>query len=219
MNPSKYYAVGAGIVLLASTAVATSLSGAAVAHGGHEHRGHHHQLEAHLVALNSSGVVGEADVQVKRNGHLEIEVDATGVLANAPHAQHIHFGAEARHECPTVADDDNHDFRLMTTEGLPAYGPIQVSLTTTGDTSPASGLAVDRFPTAPKGMIDYDRDTMTSKDVARAIRRGEAVVVIHGIDYNDNGKYDFDGAGKSDLDPALPAEATDPVACGVLEMD
>ena len=40
-------------------------------------------------------------------------------------------------------------------------------------------------------------------------------MVIHGIDYNHNGKYDF-SAGKSDLDPSLPAEATDPAACGVL---
>jgi hypothetical protein len=217
VNSSKLYAAGAGVVLLASTAMATSLTGAAVANDGHHHKGHH-ELEAHLVALNSSGVVGEAEVKVGKHGHLDIDVDATGVLADAPHAQHIHFGEEARHECPTIADDANHDFRLMTVEGLPAYGPIAVSLTTKGDTSPASGLAVDRFPTAPKGNIDYDRDTMTSKDVARAIRRGEAVVVIHGIDYNDNGKYDFD-AGKSDLDPSLPAEATDPVACGVLTMD
>ena len=43
-------------------------------------------------------------------------------------------------------------------------------------------------------------------------------MVIHGVDYNGNGEYDFDGAGASELDPNLPAEATDPVACGVLEV-
>ena len=32
-------------------------------------------------------------------------------------------------------------------EGVPDYGPILKSLTTTGDTSPKSSLAVDRFPT------------------------------------------------------------------------
>jgi len=217
MKSSKLYAAGAGIVLLSSTALATSLTGAAVANGGH-HRGHHPELEAHLVALNNSGVMGEAEVQVKHH-KLDVEVEASGVLANAPHAQHIHFGAQAAHECPTVANDANHDFRLTTGEGLPSYGPIAVSLTTKGDTSPASALAVDRFPTAPMGMIDYDRHTRTSEEVAEAIRNGEAVVVIHGIDYNNNGMYDFDAAGASDIKPDLPAEATDPVACGVLKMD
>ena len=77
-------------------------------------------------------------------------------------------------------------------------------------------LAVNRFPTAPKGQIHYDRSMKTGSRVANGIERGNAVVVIHGVDFNGNGKYDFRSAGKSDLDPALPAEATDPAACGVL---
>jgi hypothetical protein len=77
-------------------------------------------------------------------------------------------------------------------------------------------LAVNRFPTAPRGHIHYDRHIKTGKRVAAGIRRGDAVVVVHGVDYNGNGKYDFRGGGKSDLDPALPAEATDPAICGVL---
>lgn len=124
--------------------------------------------------------------------------------------------ARRRAECPTVRDDKNRDFRLNVVEGVPRYGPIAVSLTTRGDTSPASGLAVDRFSTAPKGTITYDRTVKASKDVARAIRNGEGVLVVHGVDYNNNGKYDFDSAGKSELNAALPAEATDPAACGVL---
>jgi hypothetical protein len=89
-------------------------------------------------------------------------------------------------------------------------------LTKGGDTSPASALAVDRFSTAPKGSIRYHRhDIKTSSEVAKAIRNGEGVLVVHGVDYNHNGMYDF-SAGKSDLDPKFPAEATDPAACGVL---
>ena len=34
------------------------------------------------------------------------------------------------------------------------YGPIVLSLTTSGDTSPATALAIDRFSTAPMGKID-----------------------------------------------------------------
>lgn len=40
--------------------------------------------------------------------------------------------------------------------------------------------------------------------------------MIHGVDYNNNGRYDFEGGGTSELAP-VPAEATDPAACGVLK--
>lgn len=170
---------------------------------------------ARLRSLNNSGVLGKARVRV--NGrHLRISVNAHGLLRNMPHAMHIHFDAMSRHRCPTVGDDNNGDHRVSTSEGHPAYGSIRVSLTKRGPTGPGSGLAVNRFPTAPRGEIHYHRSTTTSRKVARAIRRGNAAVVIHGIDYNHNGKYDFAGAGKSDLAPSVPAEATDPVSCGVL---
>ncbi len=173
-------------------------------------------LHAELDPLNNSGVEGMATI-VFQGDHAHVHIDAYGLAANLPHAEHIHFGASARHECPTVKDDTNLDFRLNTTDGLPAYGPIRKSLTTRGDTSPASALAVDRFPTAPMGAIHYDRTIeVASSTLIRNIEDGKSVLVIHGIDYNDNGKYDFASAGKSDLDPSLPSEATDPAACGVI---
>lgn len=172
---------------------------------------------ADLDPLNKSSVQGRAKVIVDGR-NLDVSVDARRLLKGMPHAQHIHFGKQARHECPTLRDDDNHDHRVNTVEGIPAYGPVRVSLTKRGDTSPASTLAVDRFPTAPAGKIHYDRDIKVGSTLAKKIANGKAVVVIHGIDYNGNGKYDFRGAGKSELDPALPAEATDPVTCGVLRV-
>jgi hypothetical protein len=114
--------------------------------------------------------------------------------------------------------DANGDFRLTTSEGAGAYGPVRVSLTTMGDTSAGSVLAVDRFPTAPNGRVDYTRTTRVGKALARGIARGHAVIVLHGVDYNHNGEYDFDSAGKSDLDKTLPAEATDPASCAVLRV-
>lgn len=166
------------------------------------------------VALNGSMGSGTAMVMVSGNT-INVTVAAAGLLANAPHAAHIHFGADARHECPIATDDANKDGHLNTTEGGPAYGPVEVSLTKTGDTSPASALAVDRFSTAPGGRISYSRGSIQVKpEIAKAILAGQAVVVIHGVDYNKDGKYD--GATKSDLNPALPTEATDPAVCGVL---
>ena len=175
------------------------------------------ETQGRLTALNNSGVAGTAEAIV--NGRRVVfDIDARRLLKGMPHAQHIHFGAQARHECPTAPDDQNGDHQLTTTDGAPAYGPIRISLTTSGDTSPKSGLAVDRFPTAPNGTFTYNRQARTSKAVAAAIRRGEAVYVVHGVDYNGNGMYDFKGNGKSELDPSLPAEATDPAACSVLKV-
>lgn len=169
---------------------------------------------ANLAALNGSGVTGTATAEVTHN-HLDVTYDATGVVPNAVHAVHIHFGKTAQHECPTQAADGG-DGQLTTGEGLPFYGPVAVSLTNSGDTSPASVLALDRYSSAPDGTLSYDRDGIKTKgSVANAIAAGQGVVVIHGVDYNDSGAYDF-GAGVSDLDPSLPAEATDLAACGVL---
>jgi hypothetical protein len=216
VNRSKVFAAGGSAALIAGAVLTASLGGASasaqsaqVAPNG--------ETRTFFTSLNNSGVRGKAEVDVNHR-HLDIDIDARGLLKDMPHAQHIHFGAQAAHECPGVADDANKDFRLTTAEGLGKYGPIAVSLTTKGDTSPSSGLAVTRFPVTDNGRVHYDRQTRTKRAVARAIRNGEAVVVIHGIDYNHNGKYDFKGAGKSELDPSLPAEATDPVACGVLRM-
>jgi hypothetical protein len=166
------------------------------------------------VALNGVDASGTAMVTVTGN-RINVTMAASGLLADSPHAAHIHFGAEARNECPTASDDKDGSGTLNTTEGGPAYGPIVVSLTKSGDTSAKSGLAIDRFDTAPGGKISYERGSINvSSDVAAAISAGKSVVVVHGVDHNDNGKYD--GDAKSDLDPKLPTEATDPAICGVL---
>ncbi|EYR64380.1 hypothetical protein N866_11810 [Actinotalea ferrariae CF5-4] len=166
------------------------------------------------VALN--GVEGSGTAMVSVEGTmLTVTMAASGLLPDAPHAAHIHFGAEARNECPTAADDASGDGTLTTPEGAPAYGGIVVSLTKSGDTSPDSGLAVDRFDTAPGGEISYERGSIeVAPEIADAIASGKAAVVIHGVDHNDSGAYD--GDVMSELDPALPTEATDPALCGVL---
>ena len=145
-------------------------------------------------------------------------------------AERARLSDQALNECPTLAQDDNGDGRINTVEGIPAYGPVVVSLNTSGDTSPGSFLEVGRFPVAQDGRIDYLRKKIaitavpdtgyagggTSAEIARSIRAGEGVVVIHGIDYDGDGAYSFSEEGASELDGALPAEATDPAACGVL---
>ena len=88
-------------------------------------------------------------------------------------------------------------------EGAPFYGPIDVSFTTTGDTSAASGLVLERFPVADgNGNLDYHRTFTIPKDVAKDLT--QLHIVLHGADLDQNMVY-------SNL-----FEATLPVACGAI---
>ncbi len=160
------------------------------------------------IPLNDSEGSGTAMVTVDGK---EIRFTlAANDLAEGPHAAHIHFGEDARHECPNAREDKNNDERLSTTEGAPAYGPVVVSLTKSGDTSPKSTLRIAGFEEG--SSIEYSRGNVNvSSEVARAITKGEAVVVVHGVEYDDD-RAD----AKSDLDESLPASATDPAVCGRL---
>ena len=221
-----------GTSILAMVAAASLGAGAASAHPQPAGEGAARTvtLKAQLDQLNGSGASGTATATVRNQKIQHVAVHAKGLTPDAPHAQHIHYGEQALNECPTLAQDSNDDGRVNTVEGVPAYGPVVVSLTTSGDTTPASFLDVTRFPVSANGSYDYSRANLTftrvagtgysggggtAKQIADAVRDGEGVLVIHGVDYNGNGIYDF-GAGASELDSSLPAEATDPAACGVL---
>ena len=135
---------------------------------------------------------------------------------------HIHGDTQAANECPGIEADTNTgdpidqstpftagtpDGLISLGEGLPDYGPIDVSLTATGDTSPASGLSLERFLTADSsGHIDYHRSVVVPKDVAKNL--GNLHIVIHGADL----PADTDASSLSNL-----FEATLPVACGEID--
>lgn len=169
-----------------------------------------------LNPLNGSGASGDAKVWADGN-QLKVTIESNGLSADLPHAQHIHFGAQARHECPTMKDDKNKDGLITTGEGLPAYGDVQVSLTTKGDVSPKSGLAVDRFPVASSnGNVTYTRTFNVPSNFSVNDLK-DAVIVQHGISETTGDPAKYDGSMKSDLDPNLPEEATSPATCGALQ--
>lgn len=149
------------------------------------------------------------DVTIRANG-----LDNTSANGLPAHAQHIHIGGS--HTCPTAsaATDHNGHQAISTKDAASNYGPIQVSLTESGDTSPDSALALKRFPTTPKGTETYHRSIQVSPSIAQQVANGQGVVVIHGIDYLHNGTYT--DLGKSELDPSLPLEGTAPALCGAL---
>ena len=171
-------------------------------------------FQAELEPLNNSGASGTANLGLEGD-QLTTDIASQGLAPNLPHAQHIHGLEQAISECPSLAADQNGDGLVNTTEGQPSYGPILTSFTTEGDTSPGSGLAVDRFPVANEdGTLTYDRTFGVPINVAD--RLGEFAIVQHGVDLNGNGVYDEEAAGSSDLDPSLPQEATIPANCGVI---
>ncbi len=168
---------------------------------------------ANLSSLNGSGATGQATLLL-RGQRLTIITTSQGLAPRLPHAQHIHGVIGGKNACPTRAADTNGDGLISTAEGVPAYGPIDVSLTTRGDTSPSSGLAVNRFPVAfGSGTVVYKRTFTVSKKVARNL--GNLHIVQHGVDLNNSGKYD--GRARSSIDPSLPLEATIPADCGQIK--
>ncbi len=197
------------IVLLLVAALTVGLASVALAQGTTAQR----YFKADLNPLNRSGAEGTAILK-KEGTKLSTRIYSTGMAPNLPHAQHIHGFKQAVSECPTLAAS-GRDNLITTAEGLPSYGPIQVSLTTRGDTSPASALAVGRFPVANSvGFLKYERTLFVSRNVASNL--GKKAIVQHGVDLNHNGRYDFRSAGRSELDPSLPQEATIPANCGVI---
>ncbi len=142
-----------------------------------------------------------------------VTVTTKGLLNGAPHAMHIHAGG--RGECPPASAARLHNGHrsISTTDGIKFYGPPQVALTSTGDTSPKSIIDFSRYPHV--GDIDYTRTITIPQGDADAIRAGNAAVIVHGIDYNHNGFYD-NVLDRSELNNSLPGEATAPALCGRL---
>ena len=185
--------------------MALALASAAVAQAGQTYT-------TTLNTLNGSGASGTATVTVNGN-QATVDIQSAGLAAGAPHAQHIHIGGQG--VCPPASADTDGSGAISTAEGVPFYGDVQVALTTTGDVSAESALAVDRFPVAnADGTLSYSRTfTMPSGVTAADLEGGS--IVQHGIDFNGNGTYDM-SAGVSSLDPSLPFEATVPAVCGEL---
>ncbi|WP_305785706.1 hypothetical protein [Symbioplanes lichenis] len=181
-------------------------------------------VHVRLDALNKSGSTGTATLTAMDNGDLKVSIRSKGLVPNSPHAQHMHGSTDGMDfHCPDMSADKDGDGYLTTEEGVPMYGDIFVSLTTKGDTTKASGLAVDRMPTADaQGNLSYDR-TIAAADLPKGTLEHlkDLHVVEHGIDANNNGKYDMDALGESTLAKSaglsgIPEEATDPANCGMV---
>jgi hypothetical protein len=168
--------------------------------------------QADLGAVTANNVTGSGQAWITLNGtSATVKITTKGLLDGAPHAQHIHVDGSGRCPTPAEAKDHNGHRSINVADAMKDYGMIGTSLTTSGDTSPNSALAVDRFESS--GSFTYQRTIQLDPNVVQNLKNGTAVLVVHGIDYNDNGTYDG-VLGASELDASLPAEATDPALCG-----
>lgn len=128
-----------------------------------------------------------------------------------PHVQHIHGLAAG--QCPTADADADGNGVISTPEARGNYGEIQTTLSTSGDTSPDAGTNVD---IAPNGSsFEYGRTITVSDATARAMREGNAEIVVHGLDPATAPAAA--GSETSPLVPSLPLAATAPALCGALE--
>lgn len=179
-------------------------------------------FSATIGQANGSGASADAELWLEGND-LTVRIDGRGFFDGFPHAMHLHGEPGGDNICGprnpgdagfAEADTDGDGF-LSVVEGVPAYGPVTLSLTTEGDTSGDSALAVDRFPTS--GTLDYERTFEVADEVADNL--SSLHIVVHGADLTGSGEIgdleNADGTMKpSSLDPSLPFEATAPAACG-----
>lgn len=195
------------LTLAAALVVAAAAVPAAQAqnHPGHDHEGDASRFEADLNALNVDGQ-GRAKLR-QRNGELVAELLARG-LDDGIHVAHIHGIRQAENECPDLSSDTDRNGFVDVVEGLPAYGPVQITL--------SDGLS-DRGT-----RIKYTR-TYTMLDGGGAISElgdlSQYAIVVHGVDLDGDHLATNPNAGGDAANDPDDNEISMPALCGTIEED
>lgn len=170
-----------------------------------EHHGHAQRFEADLAPLNVDGQ-GRAQLR-ERNGELVVELRAQG-LDDGIHVAHIHGIRQAENECPDHSFDTDGNGFVDLLEGLPAYGPVQITL--------SNGLN----DTGTK--IKYTR-TYTMLDSGDALSElgdlSQYAIVVHGVDLNGDHLANNPNAGGDAAGDHDDNEISMPALCGTIEAD
>jgi hypothetical protein len=185
-------------------------------------------VKAKLVELNGSGASGTATLTATDDGGLKVVIRSQGLVPGVFHPQHIHGSGHGGHfKCPALKEaDTDGDGVLTNEEGMGEYGLIFFPLTTSGGATatPQDALDPKRMPVAnSEGRISYER-TFPAEMLPDGLLEhlSSLHVVQHGIDVNNNGKYDLDALGESTFaknqgKAGVPEEVTNPAVCGVVE--
>lgn len=123
---------------------------------------------ADLSSLNDSGVEGTAELVLMGN-ELTVTINATGLVPNMLHPQHIHGFMENNRNstCPPASADSNGDGLVDLVEGLPFYGPVLLSLTP--------------FPLAEDGTITFVQTYDVSASEFSVTPLQNRAIVLHGL--------------------------------------
>ncbi len=177
--------------------------------------------ETTFAALNNSGVTGRVLALVEEEAQtVTFDIKAKGMEANQVHPAHVHGFADDREaRTPTIAFDSDTDGFVELAEGVPAYGPVQLNLTTQpGDAGQLTGMGAV-FPTADAdGMLSY-RQTFSFADLGMAgmdafdaiSPLGAKEIVLHGLTLAAG-----QGSGTGEADGTAGYKAVLPVASGEL---
>jgi hypothetical protein len=158
-------------------------------------------------ADGASNVTGNVSLKVDGT-KVHVNIHVRGLTPDLPHAMHIHGILGDPNVCPPATADTSGDGLISLEEGAPFYGPVDTSFTTSGDTSPSSGLALARFPVADDaGNLNYNRTFTIPQNVLDSL--GSLHVVVHGLALDGNADGPVGG-----YDTLF--EAVLPVACGAI---
>ena len=191
--------------LLLASAVALPLAAAALAGPASAGTPRVGDFSADLTKVNTAAT-GHVDL-AEHGTQLMVHLTLNG-LDGGIHLAHIHGIRQAMNECPSLAADVDGNGLVDIAEGLPSYGPVQVTL---------SNGTNDRGT-----MLDWTR-RFTHLDSGDGIASlgplDRYAIVVHGVDLNGDGvatNPDVDGDGA-----ANPAdnEITMPAVCGVIHSD
>ena len=170
--------------LLAGAAVVACTLGVTLAGSGTANAADSWSFQAALDPITVNRVTGNGASWITVTGNTaEVKIQVNGLLDGAPHAQHIHVDAQG--SARPQPQQHNGLPSITVADGAPFYGPIGTSLTIDGDTSRPHGLAVTQFPST--GSYTYSRTIELDPNVVANLQKGTAVLVVHGIDYNNNG--------------------------------
>jgi hypothetical protein len=205
--------LGACAIIVAVIVLAGALGG----DGGNAAGGEGNvERQTALSPVPTNKVDGTGNVKLTLEGNTaDVKVDASGLPTDGEHLMHIH--ADGRDRCPTAAAAHIHNGHRAITgkDGIPDYGRPLTSLTTSGDTSLQSAFASAARYKSGKSF-DYERKIDVGQSMAARIRQGEGVVVVHGIDWDRDGKYGAVLQGATIPKDELSGELTAPALCGPL---
>lgn len=161
------------------------------------------RFKADLAPLN---VDGRGRVKLEQqDGELAVKLRAKG-LDDGIHLAHIHGIRQAENECPGMSFDVDDNGVVDIAEGLPAYGPVQITL--------SDGLN-DRGTS-----LDYTR-TFTVLDGGDALSAlgdlSDYAIVIHGVDLDGDDLATNPNAGGDAAGDPDDNEISMPALCGTIE--